>query len=241
MQILLPMAGAGSRFYECGYDKPKPLIDVLGKPMIERVIENLGFENDYVFLVQKKHMEEYGEDLIKAFSRANSYKIVLIDGLTEGAACTALLGEHEIDPDKPLMIANTDQIMEYDRTEFYDWFYNSDSDGLIFTFKSLEKKHSYAKLDELDKYVTEVAEKIVISNNATVGVYLWRRARDFFASAKEMIKRDIRTNNEFYICPTYNILIEKGSKIEPYDIRVHHPIGTPEDLIKYINKKTRGV
>lgn len=237
MQILLPMAGAGKRFAECGYDKPKPLVDVLGKPMIERVIENLGYENDYIFLVQKNHMKLYGEELEKVFSRANSYQIVEIDGLTEGAACTALLGYEKVNQNSPLMIANTDQIMEYDRSEFYDWFYNSTSDGLIFTFKSLDKKHSYAKMDQLDQYVTEVAEKKVISNNATVGVYMWRKAKDFFIAANEMIKMNVRTNNEFYICPVYNVNIAYGAKIETYFVKRHHPIGTPEDLQKYLRYK----
>ena len=228
------MAGAGKRFQECGYDLPKPLIDVLGKPMIERVMENLGLENDYIFLVQKEHMQKYGDKLKKSFSRANTHKVVLIEGLTEGAACTALLGESWINPDAPLMIANTDQIMEFDRARFYDHFYSTDTDGLIFTFKSLEKKHSYAKTDELDRYVTEVAEKVVISNNATVGVYVWRKAKDFFNAARDMIVSDIRTNNEFYICPTYNINIQNGAVIETYPILTHYPIGTPEDLMKYL-------
>jgi len=237
MKILLPMAGAGKRFAECGYDKPKPLIDVMGKPMIERVIENLGYENDYVFLVQKAHLEQFGSDLEKSFCKTNSYQIVEVPGLTEGAACTALLAETAIDPNVPLMIANTDQIMEWNRAEFYDYFYTSNCDGTIFTFKSLDKKHSYAKLDDLDRYVKEVAEKVVISNNATVGVYMWRKASAFFGAAKEMIKRNIRTNNEFYICPVYNINVEQNSKVEVYPIRSHHPIGTPEDLIRYLRHK----
>jgi len=237
MQILLPMAGAGKRFAECGYNKPKPLVDVLGKSMIERVIENLGYENDYIFLVQKEHMKLYGNELENIFSRANSYKIVEIDGLTEGAACTAIQGWEAINHKAPLMIANTDQIMEYNRSEFYDWFYTSKSDGLIFTFKSLDKKHSYVKMDDLDKYVTEVAEKKVISNNATVGVYMWRKAIDFFTAANEMIKMNVRTNNEFYICPVYNVNIAYGAKIETYFIRRHHPIGTPEDLREYLRYK----
>lgn len=237
MQILLPMAGAGKRFAECGYVEPKPLVDVLGKPMIERVIENMGYENDYVFLIQAAHMKEYGDRLHKAFSRVNSYKIVEVNGLTEGAACTALLGKHRINPDAPLIIANTDQIMEYHREDFYDWFYTNDMDGAIFTFRSLDKKHSYAKMDELGRYVTEVAEKVVISNVATVGVYVWKRAYDFVHSAQEMIRLNIRTNNEFYICPTYNMMISNGAKIEIYDIKRHHPIGTPEDLQKYLRYK----
>jgi NDP-sugar pyrophosphorylase family protein len=237
MKILLPMAGAGKRFAECGYDKPKPLIDVMGKPMIERVIENLGYENDYVFLVQKSHLDLYGDELRKTFSKTNSYKIVEVPGLTEGAACTALLAEDAVSPQSPLMIANTDQIMDWNRAEFYDYFYTSSCDGVIFTFKSLDKKHSYAKLDALDKYVTEVAEKVVISNNATVGVYVWRTANMFFNAAKEMIRKNIRTNNEFYICPAYNVNIEWQGKVEVYPIRSHHPIGTPEDLIRYLRYK----
>lgn len=237
MQILLPMAGAGKRFIECGYEKPKPLVSVLGKPMVERVVENLGLENDYVFLVQKDHLQHFYGEFIDVFNRVNSYKLIEVDALTEGAACTALLGKKHINQNIPLMIANTDQIMEYNRAEFYDTFYKSPSDGMIFTFKSLEKKHSYVKLDELDRYVREVAEKVVISNNATVGVYLWRKASNFFDAAEKMIKDNIRTNNEFYICPVYNVNISWMQKIEVYPIRKHHPIGTPEDLQKYLRLK----
>ena len=237
MRILLPMAGAGKRFQECGYDKPKPLIDVNGKAMIERVVENLGLENDYIFILQEEHYDQYAVQLENAWRNVNSRRLVFTNGLTQGAACTALLAEQYIDDFDPLMIANCDQIMEYNRQEFYDWFYTAEVEGAVFTFNSRSPKHSYVRLDEDGKYIVEVAEKQVISNIATVGVYCWRRGTDFVHAAGKMIKNNVRTNNEFYIAPSINQNLNDGAQFETYHIRRHHPIGTPEELIKYLNYK----
>ena len=100
------MAGEGSRFAREGYTFPKPLIDVNGKPMIQRVVENLGFDAKYIFLVRKEHLEKYQlETLLRAIT-ANKCEIVIVDGLTDGAACTALLAKEYIDVDEDLLIAN---------------------------------------------------------------------------------------------------------------------------------------
>ena len=94
MKILIPMAGEGSRFAKEGYTFPKPLIDVKGKPMIQKVVENLDFDCEYIFLVRKKHIEQY-EGILGTLSQVtnNNFKYVVVDGLTEGAACTALLAK----------------------------------------------------------------------------------------------------------------------------------------------------
>jgi hypothetical protein len=82
--------------------------------------------------------------------------------------------------------------------------------------------------------VTEVAEKIVISNNATVGIYGWKTGAEYVKSAEQMISKNIRTNNEFYICPVYNESILNGNVLVPYFVDSMHGVGTPEDLDNYI-------
>ncbi len=119
MKVLIPMAGEGSRFAKEGYTFPKPLIEVNGKPMIQAVVENLDFDAEYIFLVRKKHLEKY-DGLQSTLDRITNgrYKLVEVDGLTEGAACTALLAKEYIDNDEDLLIANSDQIIEYEPENF---------------------------------------------------------------------------------------------------------------------------
>lgn len=233
MQILIPMAGAGSRFAQAGYKDPKPLIDVAGLPMIRRVVDNLGLDYDYIFIAQQSTLDNYRNRLEEVTSVAKSAKFLSVDGLTRGAAETCLLAKEYLDPDRPLMIANCDQIMDWDSNHFYEWFYSKPSDGAIITFDSDSDKNSYVKIDE-DGWVTEAKEKIVISNLATTGVYIWRRASDFIWAAEDMIEKNIRHNNEFYVCPVYNQNIAHGQKVNTYHINKHWPIGTPEDLEVYL-------
>ena len=206
MNVLIPMAGAGSRFEKAGYTFPKPLIDVRGKPMIQWVIDNLNVEAKYIFIVQKSHFEKYNlKETINNFCPNN--EIVQIDGITEGAACTTLLAKQYIDVDEPLIIANSDQFVEWNNEEFIYSCSTSDLDANILTFKSTHPKWSYAKLNDLG-YVTEVAEKKPISDIATVGIYYWRKGCDYVKYAEQMIDKNIRVNNEFYVCPVFNEAIQ---------------------------------
>lgn len=232
MNVLIPMAGAGSRFAQAGYTFPKPLIEVHGKPMIQVIVENLNMDAHYIFLVQKEHYEKYNLKQVLNLIAPNC-DIVQVDGMTEGAACTTLLAEHLIDNDKPLIIANSDQVMEWDANEAMYAFTASDIDGGIMTFKSTHPKWSYARLDE-DGLVCEVAEKNPISDNATVGVYYWKHGSDYVKYAHQMIDKNIRTNNEFYVCPVFNEAIDDGKKIRPKFIDKMWGIGTPEDLNYYL-------
>ena len=137
-------------------------------------------------------------------------------------------------------MANSDQFIEWDSSKTLYAFSNSDSEGGILTFPASHPKWSYAKLD-YEGYVTEVAEKKPISNNATVGIYWWRRGSDYVKYAERMIKKDIRTNNEFYVCPVFNEAIEDGKKISIKEIDKDGMwgIGTPEDL-NYFLKNYKG-
>ena len=228
MNVLIPMAGAGSRFEKAGYTFPKPLIDVRGKPMIQWVVDNLNVEAKYIFIVQKSHFEKYNlKDTLNNFCPNN--EIVQIEGITEGAACTTLLAKTFIDNNEPLIIANSDQFVEWNNEEFIYVSTTGDLDGNILTFKSTHPKWSYVKLNELG-YVTEVAEKRPISDVATVGIYYWRRGSDYVKYAEQMIQKNIRVNNEFYVCPVFNEAIMDGKRIRTFNIEKMWGLGTPEDL-----------
>ena len=232
MNVLIPMAGAGSRFQQAGYTFPKPLIDVEGKPMIQVVVENLGIDANYIFVVQKSHREQYNLDTLLNLISPNC-EIVEVDGITEGAACTALLAKEYIDSDNPLFFANSDQFVEWDSTEFMYKMNETNADGGIVSFRATHPKWSFAKINE-SGLVTEVAEKNPISDIATVGYYYWKHGSDFVKYAEEMIEKDIRVNNEFYVCPVFNQAIEDNKEIRTFDIPKMWGLGTPEDLKYYL-------
>jgi hypothetical protein len=233
LNVLIPMAGAGSRFAQAGYTFPKPLIEVRGKPMIQVVVENLNIEANYIFLVQKEHYETYNLKYLLNLI-APGCKIVQVDGLTDGAACTTLLAKEHIDNDAPLVMANSDQFVEWNSNECMYAFSADSIDGGILTFKATHPKWSYAKLNE-DGFVSEVAEKKVISDEATVGIYYWRHGSDYVKYAEQMIAKNIRTNGEFYTCPVFNEAIGDGKKIRVKNIEKMWGIGTPEDLNYFLD------
>ncbi len=233
LNVLIPMAGAGSRFTQAGYTFPKPLIEVRGKPMIQVVVENLNIEANYIFLVQKEHYDKYNLKYLLNLI-APDCKIVQVDGITEGAACTTLLAKEHIDNDAPLVMANSDQFVEWNSNECMYAFSADSIDGGILTFKATHPKWSYAKLDE-HGFVSEVAEKKVISDQATVGIYYWRHGSDYVKYAEQMIAKNIRTNNEFYVCPVFNEAVDDGKKIRVKNIEKMWGIGTPEDLNYFLD------
>lgn len=233
LNILIPMAGAGSRFESAGYTFPKPLIEVFGKPMIQVVVDNINIDANYIYVVQKSHRVKYNLDTLLNLITPNC-KIVETEGITEGAACTALLARDLIDNDSPLFFANSDQFVEWDSNEFMYKMNETSSDGGIVTFKAVHPKWSFAKIDK-SGLVTEVAEKNPISDIATVGYYYWKRGSDFVKCADQMISKDIRVNNEFYVCPVFNEAILDGLKIRTFNADKMWGLGTPEDLKNYVD------
>lgn len=232
LNVLIPMAGAGSRFVAAGYTFPKPLIQVHDKPMIQLVTENLGLDANYIYVAQKEHREKYNLDTMLNLISPGC-KIIEVDGITEGAACTALLAKEFIDNDDPLFFANSDQYVDWNPVEFMYEMQERNADGGIVTFKATHPKWSFAKVDD-NGLVTEVAEKNPISDNATVGYYYWKHGSDFVKYAEQMIKKDIRVNNEFYVCPVFNEAIEDGKQIRTHEARGMWGLGTPEDLEYYL-------
>lgn len=233
LNIVIPMAGKGSRFVQAGYKDPKPLIDIYGHPMIEYVVKNLtpSCEHRFIFICQKSHLEKYSlEKKLKEISP--TCEIISIDYITEGAACTVLLAKEYIDNKDQLMIANSDQFVDINIDEYLKA--QKDLDGLIMTMPATHPKWSYIRYDK-NGYVTLVREKEVISNEATVGIYNYKHGEDFVKYALEMIDKDIRVNGEFYVAPVYNEMILKNKKIGFYNIgNCMHGIGVPEDLEKFM-------
>jgi HAD superfamily hydrolase (TIGR01509 family) len=232
LNVLIPMAGAGSRFEQAGYTFPKPLIEVRNKPMIQVVVDNLNIKANYIYIVQKKHREKYNLDTLLNLITPEC-KIVEVDGLTEGAACTALLAKEFIDNDAPLFFANSDQFVEWDSNEFMYKMNETDADGGIVTFEATHPKWSFAKIDDKG-LVTEVAEKNPISNIATVGYYYWKHGSDFVKYAEQMIDKNIRVNNEFYVCPVFNEAVGDNKQIRTFNVEGMWGLGTPEDLKYYL-------
>lgn len=234
VNVVIPAAGQGKRFAELGYQHPKPLIDVEGRPMIDHVLDDFRGVGRPIVIMQARHVRQYcADDLVRRL--APGAEVVEVDGLTEGAACTVLAAAHLFDGPNELVLANSDQKVDVDVGAFVQRMRDLRADGGILTFRDDDPKWSYARTDEGGR-VVEVAEKRVISDQATVGVYYFRRGSDFARFARQMIAKDVRVNGEFYVCPVFNELVEAG-----LDVRVHeierarmHGLGTPEDLVAYL-------
>lgn len=232
INILIPLAGNGTRFSSIGYTVPKPLININHKAMIQIVVENIGLIGQYIFLVRREHCEKY--DLENFLNKiAPNCKIVKVDSCTEGAACTTLLAEEYINSDTPLLIANSDQYLVWSPTQFLYEAMSEGVDGSIATFYNTNPKWSYAKLDQ-NGFVTEVQEKNVISTIATTGIYFFKSGASYTNYAKQMISKNIRVNGEFYVCPVYNEAIQDGKKIKIHEVKAMHGLGTPADLNSFL-------
>ena len=232
MNVLIPMAGAGKRFFDAGYVFPKPLIEIDNKPMIQWVIESLNLNANFIFIIQKEHQEKYNIKSVLKILQPNC-KIIELDHITEGAACTTLLAKEFINNSDPLIIANSDQYINWNSSKALYDFNSKNLDGAILTFEAIHPKWSYAKCDD-EGFVSEVAEKKVISKNATVGVYYWKHGSDYVQSAEEMIEKNIRVNNEFYVCPVYNEFLLKNKKVKIHNVDKMWGLGTPEDLNNFL-------
>lgn len=234
INIVMPMAGKGSRFLNAGYTMPKPLIPIHGRPMAEVVINNLrpAQPHRFIFLCLESHLKEYqlGEFLKKW---APNCEIIPVSQPTEGAACTVLLADNLINNDDPLMIANCDQWIDASIDDYLRTMTQHQADGLIMTMTAHDPKWSYIRFST-NNTIIEVVEKEVVSSEATVGVYNFRRGSDFVSGAKNMIVLGLRVNGEFYVAPVYNQLLKQGRSITLYNIGGEangmYGLGIPSDL-----------
>jgi len=237
--ILIPMAGEGSRFKKFGYNMPKYLIDIHGKTMIETVVKNIEIEANYIFVITEKDENEYNvSEHIKNICK--NFTIVLQKEKLSGAALSALIAKEYINNKNPLIIANCDQYIIWNNRETIKNFIESGIDGFILTFNANDKRWSYVKKN-MHGIVTAVAEKNIISNEATCGIYYWKTGQDFVKYAEKMILNGNKTNNEFYICPVYNEAILDEKIIKTKKVYEMWGLGTPEDLNKYIKENSFGI
>jgi len=235
INIVIPMAGRGSRFASAGYNDPKPLIPVGGKPMIQWVIENVrpSMNHRFIFICLAEHLRKYTSVSSTLRKLCPGCEIVEVEDVTEGAACTVLLARHFIDNDDQLMIANADQFIEIPIDRYLSKMDEEQANGLIMTFWSDNPKWSYCRMRP-DGTVAQVVEKMVVSNMATVGIYNFRQGSDFVRAADTMIAMNLRVNNEFYVAPTYDQLIKESKKVIIADTGREYDgmfgLGTPGDL-----------
>lgn len=240
LNIVVPMAGRGSRFAKEGYTDPKPLIPINDKRMIEVVINNLkpNQPHKFIFICQQEHIEKY--DLSTKLNEwAPGCEIVGINGVTDGAACTVLCAQHLIDNDQPLMIANSDQWIDIDINDYLNYMNHEKLSGLIMTMSANDPKWSYAELNE-DGKVIRVVEKEVVSEEATVGIYNFKHGADFCRNAQKMIDLDERTNGEFYVAPVYTWMYrDDNANIGVYNIGAEangmYGLGIPSDLKLFLS------
>ncbi len=246
--IIIPMAGRGSRFANVGYETPKPLIPFGGRTMIEWVIDNLTSQHPhtFVFICQESHLEKY-PNMRTLLSIPKSSQIVTTSGVTEGAACSVLLARDLIDTQNPLLIANSDQIVDVNFDHFLEKC-SEGPDGMIMTFQATDPKWSFCELNATGD-VIRVVEKVPVSDSATVGIYYFKRGSDFVQCAEDMIADDERVKGEFYVAPAYNRLIRKGGIVRTYSLHdfkgAMYGTGTPEDLQEFVQteyylKRARG-
>jgi RpiB/LacA/LacB family sugar-phosphate isomerase len=230
--ILVPMAGLGSRFVKEGFTVPKQLINIKDRQLIDISISCIDTANsNLIFVIRDDQVYNFRMDDILKKKFGEDIKIVVLDKLTDGSVSSCLFAKEYIDNDEPLVIHTLD-------IEFAPIFnphdlYNINSDGIILTFKSNSSNYSYAKVD--NGYVSQTAEKKAISQNACVGIYGFRKGSDFCKCAEKMISLNIRTNNEFYIAPLYNLLIQDGLHITTQEVEKMHVFGTPEEFNFYKN------
>jgi NDP-sugar pyrophosphorylase family protein len=239
IQVVIPAAGAGSRFREVGVNTPKPLIPISGIPMIVWVITNFSLfpEDKLVIVCQesdniKEHLDEFSH-LVPC-----KIEFVEINGLTDGPATTVALAANNLDLDMPVIIANSDQFVSAGLAEFVESVRESRFEGTILTMEASGNKWSYVGRDEFGK-ITEVVEKQEISSEATVGIYAWSTARRMIEGIEYLKSINLKVNNEFYLAPTYGFLIEKGLSIGTVSVGSHgnavHGLGTPADLDLFLN------
>ena len=239
LNIVIPMAGRGQRFADQGYTTPKPLIPVHGVPMMQLVLENLKPNTPcrFICLCLSEHIREYGIDEHLKNWAGDQVVVVEVDRVTEGAACTVLLARDYIDNDDPLMIANCDQWIDWSIDDYLQAMQDQQADGFIMTMWADDPKWSFARLDD-EGNATEVVEKQVVSNEATVGIYNYAKGRSFVSAADAMIEQDLRINSEFYVAPAYNVLIAQGQRIRCQNIGKENDgmygLGIPSDLEKFV-------
>lgn len=230
INIIIGMAGAGTRFSQNGYIYPKFLTVYNGAPMIYHSVKSCKICGNIYFVVLEAHLREY--KFLEKLLLGLGDEIIPIKTLTRGAAESLLLSESHIkNKDLPMLSINSDQYMNWDPTSFVDTLKANPNISFIPTIKSYRKDFSYVR--ELDGIIIEVREKKQISDTATMGYYHWAKTSDFFIDARTMIDNNVKDNNEFYMAPVYNFTIKRGLPVKKFDLgeNKYFPVGVPWELL----------
>lgn len=235
INILIPLAGTNQFFNELEYPYPKPLIEINNKTMIELVINNfesIKEEKQFIFIVNSDDCKRFHLDNVLNLLTDHSCKIIKIDNETKGAACSAMMAIEYINNDKPLIIANADQLFDDNLEDIISTFNNID--GGVISFDSIHPRWSYARLDE-ENYIVETAEKRPLSKHAIAGFFYFRKGKDFIESAMNMIKKDANVNGLYYISPTLNEMVLRNKKLSINKIEncKYHTFYTPQKIQEY--------
>ena len=234
MNIVIPIGGIGQRFKDEGYDMPKPLISVLGKPMIYKVIDNLKLDNnDKIHIVYHNHLKEFNfETLIKFWFPNKNINFISLDYLTRGASETVLRG---------LETFTFEELQENTLILDCDTFYNediinkyksSDNKNVVFYFNDTTPEPIFSYITLKDNIVVDIKEKIKISNNANTGAYGFENGQVLKKYCSDILTLD----KEPYISYIYNQMILDGNVIYGNEIKDFHCIGTPLQLKVYCNQ-----
>ena len=238
MNVVIPMAGRGQRFVDAGYTDPKPLIDVLGRPMYSWATDCIPLDHcsRLVFVVLAEHLDRYplGDDIATRYA-AHDPQVVALDGVTDGQLCTVLEAADELDPDAPLVGYNADTTFESPTIPANLPRLGGELDGLIGVFEAPGDHWSFARLHD-DGRVVETAEKVRISPYATTGLYAFGTARRFVDEGRAMVADDDRARGEFYVAPLYNRLIAGGDVVAVDAATSVAALGTPDELVSFLNR-----
>ena len=229
MNVILPMAGRGTRFSNFGYTTPKPFIEINGKPMFVWALKSLlGLKvNNLFIIVLEEHLLKYKLDyLLKKYCNY-PYKIIAIKNVTEGQLCTVMESENFINSEEDVLIISSDTLVISNMNDLINDS-NQKIDGIISTMVSeIGNNWSFVKVDNKNK-VIEVAEKNRISNNISTGLYYFKSAHNFFEYSHKLIKKDIRVNGEFYIIPVYSLMLKDNLNIRIANSIQMWDMGNPE-------------
>jgi dTDP-glucose pyrophosphorylase len=237
MNIIIPMAGNGQRFIDAGYKEDKPFVKIFNKPMFRIAIENLNISGHYYLLVKLKHMQRILSQL-KFLPQDSQYTVIPIKKRVNGSTAACLTLCETIMPNEPLIVANCDQIIDWNSVDFLKFCELCTAEGVVTTFKANSAQHSYARENE-DGQVIEIKEKQVISNDALCGVHFWNRADMAFWSFQKALEGPPHYNGEYYIAPTYNEIIKLDGLVLQYKTNGMVVLGTPHQLEEYISENSR--
>jgi len=239
---LIPMAGAGSRFTREGYKMPKPLVPVSDVPMVKRSLESLPPAEEWITLCRTQHLEESNmEEVLREID--SGVRIIPVEKLTEGQACTCLLAREYLDPESPLLIAACDTAVVFDQDKYSGMISNPDIDCIVWTFRNHPhanrnpRQYGWVKTDS-DGNVKGISCKIPISDNprkdpGIIGNFWFRKAKFFIEAADKLIEENRRINNEFYVDSVIDVVVEMGLKANVFDVMYYICFGTPDDVRTY--------